>query len=54
MTSLTRIVGRLRCWLGAHAWERPPEPAARTVATLFAYTERCQRCRAERDIDRER
>jgi hypothetical protein len=50
---LTRIVGRLRCWLGDHAWERPQEPAERAVANLFAYTERCHRCGAEREIDRE-
>ena len=52
MTILTRIVGRLRCWLGDHAWESPPEPAGRAVASLLGYAACCRRCGTERDEER--
>jgi hypothetical protein len=48
-----RLFGRVCCWLGYHAWERPPDPAELAVATLLGYTERCHRCGAERDINRD-
>ena len=53
MTILAWLFGRVRCWLGIHAWEIPPDSAERAIATLLGYEARCRRCGAEREVGRE-
>jgi hypothetical protein len=52
VTILARLVGWLACWLGAHAWASSYGEPGHTD-TLLAYTERCHRCSAERETDRD-
>jgi hypothetical protein len=52
VTILARFVGWLCCWLWGHLWASSyGEPGH--AGTLLAYTERCHRCGAERDINRD-
>src|SRR6185436_6493068 len=54
MALLGRLFGWLGCWLGAHAWERPRDPADQAISPLLGYTQRCYRCGAERETDCDR
>jgi hypothetical protein len=52
VTVLPTILGRLCCWLGAHAWEYPNAATGPGYTPLLP-TQRCRRCEAVRDIRRD-